>query len=338
MRKLKKLLGAGILGLMIWQSGGALTAVPSVAEAAYENPFSDIQYKEFKGEEEKAYIEQVTTAMFSGAPLNPPVEYVTPKGWQREVLTFNNVTVEQYVPEQRETERVVLFLHGGGYIGGLHNRYRDWAVNLAELAGKAELLAVDYRIAPQFKYPAALEDALAAYEGILSKGYNPEKMIIVGDSAGGNLAAALLVALRDKGMPLPKLGVLISPWTSFSAELPSRVRNFTKDKILGEKNKRMTPAVLASDYAKGTAVTDPYLSPVFADLSGLPKLLIIAGADELLLDDTVLFAQYAKNDGVDVTTRIYQGMSHDWTLLLPELPETKAAFEEITAFINRGMK
>ena len=338
MRKLKKFLSAGILGLLVWQGGGQLTTVPSVAEAAYENPFTNIQYKEFKGEEEKAYIKQKMTAMFSGGPLNAPTEYVTPKGWQREVLTLNNVPVERFVPEQAKTDRVVLFLHGGGYIGGLHNRYRDWGVNLAELAGKAELLAVDYRLAPQYQHPAALEDALAAYEGILAKGYDPQKMIIMGDSAGGNLAAALLVALRDKGRPLPKLGVLFSPWTSFGAELPSRVRNYNKDMVLGEMNKRMTPAVLDSAYAKGTALTDPYLSPAFADLSGLPKLLLIAGGDELLLDDTVLFAQHAQNDGVEVTTSIYRGMSHDWTLLLPELPETKAAFKEVREFIKRSMK
>lgn len=336
MTSLKKMLGVGALCMIA--CFGVQGSLQSIAEAAYENPFTNVKYMKFNGDEEKTYIDQKTTAMFNGGLVAAPAEYVAPKGWHRERMEFNNIPVERFVPEQTKSDKVVLFMHGGGYVGGLHDRYRDWGVNLAELAGHAELLAVDYRLAPKYKHPAALEDAVAAYEGMLDKGYDPNKIILMGDSAGGNLAAALLVALRDKNMPLPKLAVLISPWTSFSNQLPSRIHNYTKDQVLGVKNKRLTPEVLESSYGKGTKVTDPYLSPLYADLSGLPKMLIVAGSDELLVDDAVLFGQHAKKYGVDVKTNIYQGMSHDWTLLLPELPETKAMFKDITKFVNAGMK
>ena len=338
MTDMKKIFSTGILSMLVCTELTMQAAFPTVAEASYDNPFTNIKYMTFKGDEERVYIDRKTTAFFNSGVMPVQEEYVTPKGWQREVLTINNIPVERFRREQSKSDRVVLFLHGGGYIGGLNNRYRDWGVNLADLADEAELLAVDYRIAPEYKHPAALEDALAAYEGILADGYDPEKMIVMGDSAGGNLAAALLVALRDKKLPMPKLAVLISPWTSFSSELPSRVRNYRKDMVLGEKNKRMTPAVLKSGYSQGTSVTDPYLSPVCADLTGLPKLLVTVGSDELLLDDALLFAGNAQRDGVDAELTIYKGMSHDWTLLMPELPETRQFFREITDFVNKGMK
>lgn len=229
MKDMKKIFGAGILSMMVCAELSMQAAFPTVAEASYDNPYSNVKYMTFKGDEERVYIDRKTTAVFSAGVMPVQEEYVTPKGWQREVLTINKIPVERYQRERSKSDRVVLFLHGGGYIGGLNNRYRDWGVNLAELAGGGELLAVDYRIAPKYKHPAALEDALAAYEGIIADGYDPEKMIVMGDSAGGNLAAALLVALRDRKLPMPKLAVLISPWTSFSSELPSRIRNYKKD-------------------------------------------------------------------------------------------------------------
>lgn len=336
MISLKKIVGVGILSMIA--CFGLQGGLQSVAEAAYENPFANIKYMDFKSDdEEKNYIDQKTTAVFSSTVMPKPAEYVSPKGWQRERWMLNNVPVEHFISEQVKSDRVVLFLHGGGYVFPLNDRYRDWGVNLAELAGHAELLVVDYRVTPKYKHPAALEDAVTAYEQILAKGYDPNKIIVMGDSAGGNLSAALLVALRDKKLPMPKLAVLISPWTSLSRELPSRVRNYQKDQVSGVKNKRLTPEVLDSSYGKGSKVTEPYLSPLYADLTGLPKMLIIAGSHELLLDDAVLFAQHAKNDGVDVTTNIYKGMSHDWTLVIPEVPETKLMFKDIAKFINKSM-
>lgn len=334
---MKKIVVSGIVGILSWSGVSIQGNFQAVTEAAYDNPFANIEYIQFKGDEEKAYIDKKTTEIFNSGFAHSNAEYVAPKGWKRECLTLNDVPVERFIAEKSKSDRVVLFLHGGGYVGGLNNRYRDWGVNLAELAGSAELLAVDYRLAPKYKYPAALDDTLAAYEAILSNGYDPNKMIIMGDSAGGNLSAALLVALRDKNLPLPKLAILISPWTSFSRDLPSRIRNQSKDQVLGEKNKWLNSVVNMPNYGEGISITEPYLSPVYADLTGLPKMLITVGSDELLLDDAVLFAQNAQNDGVDVTLSIYKGMSHDWTLLLPELPETKMMFEEITEFVNKGI-
>ena len=308
-----------------------------ISQASRQNPFSSVEILDISGAEEAAYIDKKTTDFFN-AYSRPSDNYVVPDGWQREILSFDDVQVEKYTSTKTDTDRILLFLHGGGYVGGLNNNYRDWGLHKAELAGNATLLALDYRLAPQHLYPAALEDAVKAYKGLLQAGYNPENMILMGDSAGGNLAAVLSVYLRDNNIPQPKAIILISPWTYLDGNLPSHLNNFQKDKILGYKNKRLTKEIIEPTYAKGANVTDPYLSPSFANLTGISPILITAGGDEMLLDDTILFAAHAKADGVNITEKIYPGMSHDWTLILPELPETKAMNDDIVQFINAHLK
>ena len=160
----------------------------------------------------------------------------------------------------------------------------------------------------------------------------------MGDSAGGNLSLALAVYLRDNNIPQPKAIVLLSPWTYVGTQLPSRTLNYEKDKMLGANNKFMSGEVANPSYAKGADVKDPYLSPAYADLTGISPMLVIAGGDELLLDDAALVITHAEVAGVDVTEKIYDGMSHDWDILLPELPESKVMNEDIAAFVNEQMK
>lgn len=304
---------------------------------ARENPYANVEILNMSTAQEADYIDEQVNKFFNSTASTANEAYIVPDNWKQEKLNFDGVPVEKYTSTTTQTDRIVLFLHGGGYVGGLNNRYRDWGLHQAELAGNATLLAVDYRLAPQNVYPTALNDAVTAYKGLLKAGYNPENMILVGDSAGGNLAAALAVYLRDNKIPQPKAIVLISPWTYMGKDLPSHKMNLAKDKILGYNNKRLLPEIEQSSYAKGKDITDPYLSPAYADLTGIAPMLLTVGGNELFLDDVAVLAAHAKVDGVDVTEKVYANMSHDWTILLPELPETKAMNEDITNFINKHL-
>lgn len=311
------------------------------AEATYHNPYSNVSYIDMDDETEARYIDEKSTAIFNKdstgrftIPQANHGEYETPKGWQREVLSMGGTTVEKYTHTQNVSDRVVLFFHGGGYAIGLNNLYRDWGVHLAEIAGNATLLSVNYRYAPNDIFPAALDDAVNAYKEFLQIGYDPNKMIVIGDSAGGNLAAALALYLRDNNMPMPKLMVLISPWTYAGTDLPCREYNYHKDMMLGYKNKRIGAVLSNPEYFRGADVKNPYVSPVYGDLSGMPATLITAGGNDLLLDDTILYAAKARLSGVKIQETIYSGMSHDWTLFYPELKESRAMFKEIEKFIS----
>lgn len=331
---MKRVKGNLILAVL----GAALVMNTAFVGATAVNPYTNTAPLYTQGAQKAAYIQEKTDGIFAPqtSPSSPATSgYDVPTGWKQEKLMLNGVSVEKYTPANVQTDRVVLFLHGGGYVGGLHNRYRDWGIHQGEIAGNATVLMVDYRIAPANTYPAALDDAVAAYKGLLKEGYDPDKIVLVGDSAGGNLAAALAVYARDHQLALPKVMVLISPWTYVGEDLPSHKTNLKKDQILGEKNKRLAGELKTPSYAKGADRTNPYLSPAYADLTGLPPMLITVGGDELLFDDGVLLGAHAQAAGVEAKTVIYPGMSHDWTILLPELPETRALEGEMSQFINK---
>lgn len=310
------------------------------ADAAGTNPYTNVKALTVSGQEEAAYIDQKMTEFFRPVTSagGGSGGYEAPAPWQEQNLVFDSVPVLKYTNPKGRSDRTVLFLHGGGYIGGLHGRYLDWGLHQGDLADAGTLFAVDYRLAPENTYPAALEDALTAYRAILKEGTDPRQIVLVGDSAGGNLAAALLLSLRDNKMPLPKAAILISPWGYLGSDLPSHINNIPKDQVLGEKNVRLGGEVARPSYRKDAPVTDPYISPVYADLTGLPPMLITAGGDELFLDDAALLAAHATAAGVPVQFTIYPRMSHDWTLLLPELPESAAMDAEIRQFVDAQLR
>lgn len=310
------------------------------ADAAGTNPYTNVKALTVSGQEEAAYIDQKMTEFFRPVTSagGGSGGYEAPAPWQEQNLVFDSVPVLKYTNPKGRSDRTVLFLHGDGYIGGLHGRYLDWGLHQGDLADAGTLFAVDYRLAPEHTYPAALEDAVTAYRAILKAGTDPRQIVLVGDSAGGNLAAALLLSLRDNKMPLPKAAILISPWGYLGSDLPSHVNNIPKDQVLGAKNVRLGGEVAHPSYRKDAPVTDPYISPVYADLTGLPPMLIIAGGDELFLDDAALLAAHATAAGVPVQFTIYPRMSHDWTLLLPELPESAAMDAEIRQFVDAQLK
>lgn len=239
---------------------------------------------------------------------------------------------EWITPLDARPGAVLMYLHGGGYSVGSCVSHRALVAHLA-LAGRVRAFSVEYRLAPEHLFPAALDDACQAYRGLLANGLAPEKIILAGDSAGGGLAAATLVALRDAGDPLPAGAVLLSPWTDLAgagASLQTRAR---RDPWL--KPQGIRPA--AALYLGETAPDHPLASPLYADLHGLPPLLIHVGDDEILLDDSTRLAAKAQAAGVDVTLKIWPGMWHVFHAFLRYAPEARQAIDEIGAWVQQQL-
>jgi acetyl esterase/lipase len=193
----------------------------------------------------------------------------------------------------------------------------------------ARLFALDYRLAPEHPFPAALEDALSAWRALIAMGASPSRMVVAGDSAGGGLALALLVALRDANDPLPAAAILFSPWTDLAATGESIVTNNTADALFFGS----WVASAARHYLADTPATNPLASPVYADLAGLPPLFIQVSDSEVLLDDSRRVAGNARKSGVEVTLQTWRGLPHCWQIFAPALPEGRDALREASAFI-----
>ena len=309
------------------------------ADAARTNPYTNVKTLTVSGQEEAAYIDKKITEFFRPVTSagGGSGGYEAPAPWQEQNLVFDSVPVLKYTNPKGKSDRTVLFLHGGGYIGGLHGRYLDWGLHQGDLADAGTLFAVDYRLAPTHVYPAALEDAAAVYQGLLSRGVKPWNIILVGDSAGGNLALELALHLREQKIPLPSVIALASPWATLEhAENTSRTAKAAEDMVLGIGTP-LYDAVKTPAYAGTLDRKDPRLSPVYADLTGLPPLLIQTGGNELFLTENQKLAEKAAADGVPVTLSIYPGMPHDFALLLPEMEESIQSIREIADFVNRCM-
>ena len=225
--------------------------------------------------------------------------------------------------------RVVLYLHGGGYVIGSPRSHRHLAAAIAGAAGASALL-LDYRLAPEHPFPAAVEDATAAYRWLLDQATAPEHIVIAGDSAGGGLTVATVLALREARVPLPAGGVCISPWVDLTCSGASYATKAAADPIV----RRAGVEEMARAYLGATPPRTPLASPLFADLRGLPPLLIHVGSDEVLLDDAVQLAERAKAAGVDATLEIYDRMIHVWHWFLPMLDEAQTAVEAIGRFVR----
>ncbi len=241
-------------------------------------------------------------------------------------LTVNGIPAE-WISLPSATAGVMLYLHGGAYCLGSVNASRDLIARLVA-ATKYKTLAIDYCLAPEHPFPAALEDALSAYSWLLEQGIDPARIIFAGDSAGGGLAIATLVALRDAGRPLPAGAICISPWTDLALTGDSIGRKAAVDPILDAASL----ARYARDYAGNAPLTAPLISPLYADLSGLPPLLIQAGMDEILLDDATRLAEGARKVGVGVTLETWVGLYHVFPMV-PFLPETTQALVQAARFV-----
>jgi len=224
--------------------------------------------------------------------------------------------------------RVILYLHGGAFFMGSPASYRNRAMRLSYRCN-AEVFVPDYRLAPEHPYPAAFDDALAAWKFV--KSFRPDAPIFVaGDSAGGGLGLSLLVRLRDLGMAMPNGAFLLSPWTDLTVSGASVDGNRSKDLWFTRRHLE----IWAGYYAAGADRRSAYVSPVFAEVSGLPPLLLLVGQDELLLDDALRVRDAATSTGTDVRVYLGKGMQHDWPLTLPWLDESRLAWSAMRNFVE----
>ena len=255
--------------------------------------------------------------------------FPTPPDVKVERVSAPAAPAEWLRPPSAVPGRVVLYLHGGGYVIGSPRSHRHLAAAIAGAAGASALL-LDYRLAPEHPFPAAVEDATAAYRWLLDQAIAPERIVIAGDSAGGGLTVATLLALREARVPLPAGGVCISPWVDLTCSGASYATKAAADPIV----RRAGVEEMARAYLGATPPRTPLASPLFADLRGLPPLLIHVGSDEVLLDDAVQLAERAKAAGVDATLEIYDRMIHVWHWFLPMLDEAQTAVEAIGRFVR----
>lgn len=267
------------------------------------------------------------------------------KGYVRTVeQTERGTRYERIRPIAGGNDKVIYYLHGGGYVVGLSQMYRTLACDLSKAAGGATCILLDYDLAPEYLYPAQHEQAWDVWMELTQKqGVLPKNMLIGGDSAGGNLTSSFLLHLRDAGYELPKAVVLISPWTDMSAEGESYVKNYNVDPLFGEKGVRLDEPrrerMLASEmyaWCGDANRKDPLVSPVYGDYSNFPPTLMTVGGNELLLDDTLTIAKDMESKGVDVTVIQHEGMFHIYPLF-PMFPEGKSAFKDILRFVTAQM-
>ncbi len=264
-------------------------------------------------------------ARMTAEPRRPP-------GWRiRETgLPIAGEWIEREAEATLQPSRTLLYLHGGGYYFCSPATHRVVTLALG-VGADARVFVPDYRLAPEHRFPAAVEDALMAYRGLLAAGIPATRIVVAGDSAGGGLALALLLSLRQAGDPRPAAAVLFSPWTDLAATGDSLIRNNRSDPLFDGR----TVGKAARIYLGATPPTEPLASPLYADLAGLPPLFIQASDSEVLLDDSTRLAEKARRAGVEVEYRAWHGLPHVWQIFANFLPEGRAALDEAARFIRR---
>lgn len=260
-------------------------------------------------------------AAHAGRPAAPDVAV--------EPVDAGGVPAEFSTADGAAADRTIIYVHGGGYVLGSLATTRPFAAELARATG-ARVLSIAYRVAPENTYPAALDDAVAAYRFLLDSGVAAGDIALCGDSAGGGLSVATMLVLRDGGVALPAACVCLSPWTDLTMPGPSFRTNAGRDPQVD----RAMLAEMASAYAVGHDLSTPTISPVRADLTGLPPILIQVGGAEALLDDGLAFAERARACGVVVTTRVWDDMTHVWQMYAPRLPEAREAVDEVARWLR----
>lgn len=230
----------------------------------------------------------------------------------------------EWVTNHRQTssDTVILYLHGGAYNIGSTKSHRNLTAHLARATG-ATILLLDYKLAPEFPFPAALTDATDAYQWLLEHGHQPQDIIIAGDSAGGGLALATALSLKDKHIPLPSCLGLISPWVDMTMSGESVKSKAAMDPMIREDWLN----VMINNYAVDLPPESPLCSPIFANLDGLPPIHIQVGSDEILLDDALRLAQRAESQGITVNLEIWDEMWHVWHFQAGLVPEANQAIE-----------
>ena len=251
----------------------------------------------------------------------------------------DDITVEQLTVAGRAAEwlrapnadgqHVLLYLHGGGYVMGSPHTHRSLAGELSR-AAEARVFLPDYRLAPEAPFPAAVDDAVAVVQWLYGQGVAPASLAIAGDSAGGGLTAATLIALRDKQLPLPRTAVCLSPWSDLNCSNASYQTRAAADPMITTHD----ITLMAGAYLHGADPKSPLASPNRGDLTGLPPLLIHVGRDEVLLDDAIVLHEAARSAGVDSTLEIWDDMIHVWHAFHPMLPEGRQGITRVGAYLR----
>jgi monoterpene epsilon-lactone hydrolase len=245
-----------------------------------------------------------------------------------ELFEIGGVPAQRLIPPDADADRAVLFLHGGGYVYGSLQSHGGMVAEIAR-ASRCVAISLQYRLAPEHPFPAALDDACAAYAWLLQRGFSADKLALVGDSAGGGLVMSTLVTLRDRGQPMPGAAVCVSPWVDLSATGESWTTRQAMDPMID----RSLVDLLAGLYLAGQDRTMPVVSTVHADLRGLPRLLIQVGEREVLFSEAQRLAAHARAQGVEVTFEEWAQMVHVWHLYYPMLGAGRDAIARIGAFL-----
>jgi epsilon-lactone hydrolase len=263
--------------------------------------------------------------------LNPPRRALhIPEGWRvDEVRGDGNLSfdvAQRAMATAIEPSDVVLYLHGGGYFFGSPKTHRQIIIGMAR-AFEGPSYGLDYRLAPEHRFPAAVDDAMAAYRWVQAK-HPKARLILAGDSAGGGLAVVTALAARDQGLPMPTAMILFSPWTDLAATGRSIETNAKSCAMFTPRSIRTGAGVYLGD----ADPRDPRASPLYADLNGLPPTLIFASLQEILLDDSTRLAEKARTAGVKVELIVRDGLPHVWPIFLRLLPEGRESLDAVTRF------
>jgi len=257
----------------------------------------------------------------SAFPIGPEIE-VSP-------VDANGVAAEWQIPPGTGAASCLLYFHGGGYLFGSPTSHRHLTSKLAASAGM-RCLSVDYRLAPEHPFPAAVDDAFAAYRWLLDQGLAARRIAVAGDSAGGGLAVSLMLKAREEALPLPAAAVLLSPWTDLACDRPSYASRAAVDPSITQTGIQDT----ANAYLAGADVTTPLASPVYANLSGLPPCLVQVGEKEVLLDDSRDLVTSMRRSGTVAELEVWDGMVHVWHSFHPVLEEGRQALERAGDFLK----
>jgi acetyl esterase/lipase len=262
---------------------------------------------------------------------NRKMESKLPAGLEVRPFSLSGMHAEWLVPAGADLDKVILYTIGGGYISGSCNDHRTLVAKVAQTSG-FPVLMFDHRLAPEHPFPAALDDSLTAYRWLLGQGYLPENILIMGESAGGGLCLATLLALRDQGMPLPVAAVALAPWTDLK---------LTGESYRTRRNVCISPPgmsqVCSKYYVGDHDPGDPWISPLYGDLHGLPPLYIDVGDYDTMLDDSTRFAAKAREAGMEVTLVVAAKMVHCYPLMAPLFPEATQALQKICGFIRKHL-
>ena len=268
--------------------------------------------------------------------------FAKPVGFSITKYDVDGLYMESFSRNGVYPKKCVYLIHGGAFIAGLSNLYREPYLRYHKASHGGAVFNIDYRVAPENTYPAAHDDVLKGWTYITENlGYSPKDIVVVGDSAGGNLTLSLLLKLRDENKELPKAAVVMSPWCDLSGSTESYRYNYKKDPMFGNAKGEVTPENIEKllqcevySYAGDTDRKNPYLSPYYGDYSGMPPIHISVGSHELLYDEVMTVAKKIEDAGGKVQLHVGEGMFHVFPLFWKILPEAKKAFDEINSFIS----